>query len=816
MKNFLRNIFRQLWKQRLFTTLNVFGLAVSISACWIIYRIANYEFSYDKNLPGRGNIYRVVSRFMWDEKESFNGGVSAPLYQEARHSANGLKNIVPVIGKWITAVQINDGSANPKVIDSPKDIVGVDSSYFNMLNYHWLAGNKISSLKASENVILTESRAKQYFPGKSPEEILNKTITYFSYLDTVTRKVSGIVADFQVPTEFTAQEFCKLSDKAYELSEWTNTNGSDKLYVQLKPDASTKAVLKNLQNLVDVKSKEFMSSQDEPFEFDRKLQLMPLSESHFSTYIQEYNVRKASKPVILGLIGVALFLIILAGINYINLSVASIPGRAKEIGVRKTLGSGQTRLIFQILTETLFTTLLAGILSFPFSWLGFYFLNDIIPVEITPFSNIIQLVGFITVVALFITVIAGIYPAWLVTKVKAVNIFRGVGFQTKTGQRFSLQKILIVFQFVIALVFITSAIFVGKQLHYALTTDMGFDKDAVVLVDVPWKIANKKEYHDKQFALATELKRIPGVQNVALGANPMTNDFSSSQYEYLPDGKEPVKRQVFKKWVDTAYLKLYNIKLIAGRNIHASDTTNEFVINETAVKAFGFASPQDALGKVIGQQGSKFPIVGVVKDFHLQNFYQSIDPMAFESDKGNLLSLNIKLAGKNPEQWQKTLKAIEKEWYKFYPPESYSFKFYDEMLASMYEKERHLAKLIDLATLVSIFISCLGLFGLAVLTAFQRTKEIGVRKVLGASVSGIIQLLSKEYIKLVIIAFLIASPIVWWVMDIWLRDFVYRISLEWWVFATAGSLAVLVAFITVSFQAVKAALANPIKSLRTE
>ncbi|RYY26408.1 MAG: FtsX-like permease family protein, partial [Sphingobacteriaceae bacterium] len=375
---------------------------------------------------------------------------------------------------------------------------------------------------------------------------------------------------------------------------------------------------------------------------------------------------------------------------------------------------------------------------------------------------------------------------------------------------------LIVFQFVIALLFITSALIVGKQLQYALKADMGFKKDAVVVVDVPWKYARQKEYKNKQFTLLSELKRIPGIQEISLGTLPMLDNYSSSQYQYLQDGKEPVKRQVFKKWVDTAYLNLYDIQLLAGRNLHASDTTNEYVINETAVKAFGFASPQDALGKIIGQEGYMFPIVGVVKDFHQQDFYKTIDPMAFESDKESQTTFSIKLAGNDPEKRQKTLKAVEKSWYQFYPPETYSYKFYDEVIAKLYEQEQHLVRLIDLATFISIFISCLGLFGLAVLTAYQRTKEIGIRKVLGASVANIVQLLSKEYVWLVLTAFVIASPIVWWAMQKWLQGFAYRIEIKWWMFASAGILAMILALATISFQAIKAALANPVKSLRSE
>jgi putative ABC transport system permease protein len=812
---FFKTALRHLWRHRLFTALNIFGLAIGISACWMIYRIVDYEFSYDRNLPDRNSIYRVVTGFVFDEKEQYNGGVSAPLYQGVREQVAGLKYVVPVLGKWMQRVEVNNPSGKPLSIDDPTDIAATDASYFNLVPYKWLAGSQSTALTAPESVVLTASRAKKYFPNKRPEEILNQTIKYYSYRDTVLRTVTGIVVDLTTPTEFTTQEFCALSTKAYELSAWTNTNGSDRLYLQLKAGADTATIRRQIEYISLKKRQAFEQTQVNNFQYKEWYELLPLRESHFSTYIDEYGARKASKPVLYGLIGIALFLLLLACINYINMSIASLPQRSREIGVRKTLGSSKAHLIGQFLCETMITTLLAGAFSYVLSQLGFWMLQDIIPPGITPFTNALVFAAFIIVVALVVTVLAGLYPGWLITKVKAVQIFRTTSFRQKSNKGFSLQKALIVFQFVIALVFISSALIVGKQLNYALTTNMGFNKDAVVLINIPWKYVDDKKYDGKQFTLRNELKTIPGIQSIAMGSAPMESGYSSSMYEYVQDGKEPVKRQVSRKEIDTAYIHLYELKLLAGRNLSPSDTTNEFVINETAVHAFGFATPQEAIGKMIGQPDQKCPIVGVVKDFHLQDFYKSIDPMAFESDKDNLNTFNIKL-GKDPAQWSKTLKAIEQDWYKIYPPESFSYKFYDELIAQLYEQEQHTAKLINLATAISIFISCLGLFGLAVLTAFQRTKEIGIRKVLGASVAAIVQLLSKEYVYLIAIAILVATPVAWWAMNKWLQNFAYRIQIEWGMFLLAGIIAIVLALVTVSFQAIKAALANPVKSLRTE
>ncbi|MBS1666248.1 MAG: ABC transporter permease [Bacteroidetes bacterium] len=813
---YLKNALRHLWRTRLFTSLNIFGLAISISACWIIFRIVNFEFGYDRGLPNKGKIYRVVTRFVNDEKESYNSGVSKPVYEGVRAEITGLDHVVPVLGIWSNSVAVNAVKGKSLSFDDPSGIAATDTSYFNMIQYHWIVGNKSTALNAPENIVLTESRAKKYFPGVKLEDILHRTVTYYSFGDTVQRTITGIVADLKSPTEFTTQEFCPLPTKAYKVSQWTNTNGTDKLYLQFKDGTKPNNVLSQIETLVKSKTAEFEQKNASHFKFKRWFELIALKDVHFATYIEDQEVHKMSRKLLYGLIGIGLFLLILACINYINMSVAGIPFRAKEIGVRKTLGSSHLQLITQFLSETIITIFFAAILAHAFSLFGFWILKDIIPEGVSLLEGTMQLVAFMLAISVLCSVLAGIYPSWLITKVKTINVFRNFSSTKNSSQKFSFQKALIIFQFVIALVFITCTLIVGYQLRYTLSSDMGFNKDAVVLVDIPFKILVDKKYTNKQFALLNEIKKIPGIQTISLGMPPMSDNFQSSQYEYAQEGKLPITKSVYRKCVDTAYLNLYGMKLLAGRNLRASDTTNEFVINETAMHAFGFKSPEEALGKIIGQDNSKFPIVGVVKDFHSQNFYKTIEPMDFESEKDNLNTFNIKLKNVPHSQWPSILSSVGEKWAQFYPTETFAYKFYDETIAEMYEQERHLSKLVNLATGIAIFVSCIGLFGLAVLTAFQRTKEIGIRKVLGASVAGIVQLLSKEYLVLVIIAIFIATPISWWAMHKWLEGFAYRIQIEWWMFVLAGIMGILVALLTVGFYALRVAKANPVKSLRTE
>ncbi|MGV3761458.1 ABC transporter permease [Parapedobacter sp.] len=818
IKNYIKTTFRHLWRNRLFTGLNIFGLAIGISACWIIYRIIDHEFSYDAGLPNSERIFKVISSFNRDGKQSAIGGVSAPLPQGIVDEISGVDYVVPAFRRWAYHAEIKRENQPPFVKEEPEGIVATNATYFEMLPYRWLAGDKRTALDAPESVVLTESRANLYFPNIKPEAVLHQTITYYGQ-DTVTRTVTGVVADYDTPSEFTGQEFVLLPKIAYETNQWTNTNGTDRLYLQFGEGIS---VATKLQEINELDARHWAALAEEQGKTgaltrSRTYEFLPIRDVHFATHVAEWGVAKTSKPVMYGLIGIGIFLLLLACINYINMSVAQIPQRGKEIGVRKTLGGGRWQLISQFLSETLVVSLMASILAFAFARLGFWLLEDIIPVGVSLQSNVYQLIGFILALTVLINLLAGLYPGWLITRVKTVNVFKN-WFDGATPTRgFGLQKVLIVFQFTIALVFIICTIIVSTQLRHTLKADMGFNKEATVLVDVPWKYLNDPRYEDKQFTLLHEIRTLPGVSGVALGTAPLSSGYSSSPFGYEADGKEPLEITGFKKTIDTAYLALYDMALVAGRNIHASDTISEFIINETAAKAFGFATPQAAIGQFIGQRGNtKHPIVGVVKDFHTQDFYTPIKSTILSSYKANLSSFNIKLDNSDPSRWQATLEAIGNKWAQFYPADAYQHRFYDETLEAMYRQERQVGRLINLATAITIVISCLGLFGLATLIAFQRTKEIGIRKVLGATVTGIVGLLSKDFVKLVLIAVVIASPIAWWAMNNWLADFAYRIDIQWWMFAAAGGAALAIALVTVSGQAIRAAVANPVDSLRDE
>ena len=814
LPNFLKLAFRQLWRNRLFTALNVLGLSIGLAACWMIFQLVSYEFSFDADQPNRDRIYKVVSHFSFDGKESGNAGTPKPMAAAVRTEIGGLEMVVGLYSQYVPSLQVPQPSGKSEIFKDPGPVTATTANYFKLVPYEWLAGTPAKSLAQPNEVVLTLTSAEKYFPNLTPEQMLGKTILYW---DTLAVKVTGVVEDLGRSTSFTGKEFLSLStvqqgEKAKEfIDTWGNTNSSDQVYVLREEKTDAVALAKNINALSHRKSK---ADYEEWGIAPPNHELLPLTEEHFNTFYPANN-RVADKKMLFALLGLAGFLLALAVINYVNLTTAQIPQRAREIGIRKTLGSSRRRLIGQFLGETLIVALLACGLAYLWTITFRNSLGDLFPEGLDLYPNLGQTLLFMSILLVGVSLLAGWYPSLLITRFQPTQVLRGQ-VSLKVGRNhFSLRKSLIVFQFVIAQAFVIGAIIMNQQLHFALEKDLGFNKEAVITFRVPYELMQKEAYGEKHFALKEEFKSLAEVNKVSLGNPPFNQVLSSAITTYNgPEGK--VERQLFRKYVDTDLLDTYGLKLVAGRNLLPGDTIREYVINETAVREFGFGSPQGALGKFLSVDSKSVPIVGVVADFHSSTMSRKIDPLAFMTQKDGTGNFNVKLASSKPADWQTAIQKMEKLWKQTYPDAPFEYKFYDDMIAQYYESERRMTQIINLSTGIAILISCLGLFGLATLTAFQRTKEIGVRKVLGASIASIVGMLSKDFVLLVIIALVIASPIAWYFMNQWLADFAYHVDISWWVFALAGITALAIALLTVGYQSVKAALMNPVESLRSE
>lgn len=809
--NYLKTTVRHLWRNRLFTALNVLGLAIGISACWIIYRMVDYEYSFDQKLPDANRIYQLVSKSKSKNGEDGFAGVEKPVINVLLNDVSGAELVVPMFYKYYNSVSVpENGKQKPTVFDRSTEQVTTLPSYFDLIDYRWLAGNKRTALNAPNSVVLTEKKAQEYFPGLTSDQMIGKTLIYD---DTLHKQVSGVVAALDYPNSFNRNntEFMRISEADLNEGSWGGMSSNDLVFVKVQSNTDPT----DITDQVNVVCRKFNAEQFAQYNFERWYELLPLPEKHFATNFG-VQTRTANKNVLHGLIAVGTFLLILACINYINLSTALLPQRAREIGIRKTLGSTAASLTRRFMGETFAVTLLALGLSFFLTLLASRFFSAFLPEGMFEYANYRGMLVFALALITAISLLSGLYPAFLLTKVSTVNVLKGQTEKTVGQGRMWIRKGLIVFQFLVAQIFIISAVIMGQQLHYTLNKDLGFNKEAIVTVDVPYKIYNRPENKNKEFVLANELKRMPAFAGVALGDRPLDDRMMSNVHSYFRDTVE-IQKALHMKMADTAYLSVYGLKLLAGRNLRPSDTINELIINEKALEVYGFSSPSEAIGEVLvtPYNGQSYPIVGVVGDFHQMGLRTEIQPTAIASAKDRLHTFNIKLP-KNPAAWQGAIQVAEGEWKKVYPGVPFEYRFYDKFIEEYYESDRNTQKLIRAATGITIFISCLGLFGLATLTAFQRTKEIGIRKVLGATVSGIVRLISKDFVKLVLIAVLLASPIAWWLMNKWLEDFAYRIEIQWWMFASAGAIAVIIALITVSWQAIRAAVANPVDSLRDE
>ena len=817
LKTYITIAYRNFFRNKIFSFINVLGLAIGISASLVIFLIVHYDFTFDKFEKDRPHIYHVVTEMNFFGSPIHNPGVPSPLPDAVAKEIGGIKDIIS-FHKFngdpkVAAPRRNE---KPLTIRHQKNIIFTSESYFKLVPYQWLAGSMHIALNEPYKVVLTAERASAYFPGSSFQEMIGRQLTYD---DSIVVTVSGIVSDLNQNTDFIFKEFLSQSTIPtsaglkgnYSWERWGSVNGGSQLLIRLSEQASPKNIESGLQSLEKKYDKENTNPNSK-----RYFRLQPFDDIHFNPIYATFGDRSASKPVLYGLLAVGIFLLILACINFINLTTAQSIHRAKEIGVRKTLGSSGRQLIFQFLTETFFISFISLIISIAITPLLLKIFSDFIPPDLH-FDLLHQpyIITFGLLLTVVVALLAGLYPAFVLSGFKAVQVLKNQAYTGIGGSRKAiLRKSLTVSQFMIAQVFTMATFIAVKQIHFVMNRDMGFKKDAIVNIETPflWKRTGPQD--TKRISLLEKIKNLPGVQFASLGGDPPASDgWSSSSMKYK-DGKKEIETDVRQKYGDTNYLKVYHIKLLAGRNIRASDTANEVVINETYMHILGFQNPE----QVLNRQVDNIPIVGVMADFNQESLHSTVKPLAFSSEIGNswIFHIALKTGETQAQTWKSTLGSIEKSYKEFFPEEDFSYKFLDESIAQFYTSEQNLSSLLKWATGLAVFISCMGLLGLVIYTTNQRTREIGVRKVLGASVSNIVSILSRDFVLLVLIASVIAIPLTWWGMHKWLENFAYQTPVSWWVFALSILLMMVIALLTLSIQTIRAANANPVDSLRTE
>ena len=802
--------FRNLVRKPLLAFIKIAGLSVGVSGCVIVFLLSRLELSFDKFHPNRDKIYRVYTSFtgVW---EGSNHAVPLPLPDALRERATGLEAVSQVLTANLN-VEVPGESGNLKKFAKPNLVAYVDHHYFGVFQaYRWISGTP-ELLDAPNTVVITKSRAKAYFGDADLSKVIGRRLIYRDSLEVT---VAGILADPGNNTDFNFTDFISLSTAKkgnvktdYDFEEWGSINSSWQCMIRL----SEGTAISSLNDLLTVISKE-SDEKSLPAGQQRttvtSYTTQPLSDIHFNTRLGTWDDgrQSASLPTIEALVAIALLLLIIAVINFVNLETAQALRRAREVGLRKVMGGSRASLLVHFISESFVVTSIAVLLSIPLSKLAILSFGEFLPreltIDLTDPSFILFIVGLITVVPL----LSGIYPAMALSSYQPVEALKMKGLVGRSGSVL-MRKVLTVFQFTFSQALISGALIAGLQIAWMVNKDLGFTRDAVVNLETPWW-----EKASKRVTLRHELEQLSSIAVVNQSSRPPAYNGNSSTTLTFNNGKEDIPLSVQYNHGDSSYVSLFSLKLIAGRNLMPFDSLREILINKTYCDKLGMA-PIDMIGKDIKRGNDKmYHVVGVLRDFHHSSLHRAIEPWFFHYESNsNLFSLKL-ASGANSRD---AIAQITTAWKKIFPGQEITLRFMDETVQNFYAQERRIAILANTATGLAIFISCLGLFGLASFTAIQRTKEIGIRKVLGASVNSIMTLLSREFLLLVVLSFVFAVPLAWYAGNQWLTSFAYRMDLSAWIFLLTGVLSILIALMTVGFQAAKAAVKNPVDSLRYE
>jgi predicted permease len=810
-KNYFKISRRNLARNKSYAAINITGLAVGIAVCMVIFIIIQYQTSFDNFHTKKDRIYRVLTEYHHAESGDVSYGKDLPFpLPSGLKTAFPQLEVAPIFASQNDELLIvnNDGNTEKKFKEQ-RGIFYTTPSFFKIFDFPLIAGSYVS-LKDPNNVFLTKDIAEKYFGDW--KSAMGKTIKLktggfmFEHgSDMVT--VSGILAnipsnsDLQLKvvvsygTGFTGEYLASSTD-------WNRTVSDFGCYILLPHNTP----INNFNEQLRAYSRKVESADNKDSHIAQ-----PLSAVHYDVQVGNYSNKTISRQLLNVLWLIAAFILLIACVNFINLSTAQAVNRAKEVGVRKVLGSNKSQLQAQFLVETFLIVIIAVLLAAGITMAALPSVSHLLELSLSfnLFANP-AIILFLLVITIVVTALAGFYPSIVLSRFNPVNALKSKLSSSVSG--ISLRRGLVVFQFVIAQVLIIGTLVIVKQMNYFMDQPLGFDKDAVI--NIPFRIdttlMSKLDY------IKRELLSVNGVQSVSLSDNtPVENGNDTWTTVKFDHATKESDFKVITKFADDQYVPTYKLPLIAGRNVQQSEMTREFLVNEALVKSLGLKRPEDILGKEISiwNDQIKCPVVGVLKDFNDRSFRNNVAPLVITTDKAMYNQLAIKLG---TTSMASTLQSIKKIFDQTYPDFVYQYKFLDEKIAGFYKQESQLSQLYKIFAAIAIFLSCLGLYGLASFMAIQRVKEVGIRKVLGASAGNIVYLFSKEFIILIAVAFAIATPIAWYYMHQWLQDYVYRINISWWLFAAGGLASIVIALATISFQAVKAALANPVKSLRNE
>ncbi len=801
IRNYLKTAFRNLGRNKGYAFINVLGLAVGIAACLLIFLVIQFESSFDNFHKKKDSIYRIGTQFHTQDGVDYSDGISFPVATALRIDFPQLKEVASIFRNG-GQVTIENGSTQLKKL-TEDNFYYAEPEFFKMFDFRWLAGNPQTCLKDPHSAVLTKATAEKYFGDW--KSAIGKTI---KYENKTTYKITGILknppanSDFplSVVVSYTALENTYIKNN---LTDWVSTFGGAYTFALLPPELSPAKFDAHLISF---------AKKHKPAEYSKDAYVtQPLLEMHYDDRFGNYRRHTFSHELITALALIGLFLLLIACVNFINLATAQAVNRSKEVGVRKVLGSNRSQLAFQFLGETALITVTATVIAIVIAVSTLPFLNKLLEVKMT--MNFIfnpWLILFVVAIAILVTVLSGLYPAIILSGFNPITALK-TKITSKMIGGISLRRALVVLQFAIAQLLIIGMTIVVSQMNFFRNASLGFDKAAIINVPFPGdSISKTKVDHVRNQLLA----------NTDIVSASFSFGSPSSESNWNSDFKfdHSTKTTNFSanlKWADPDYFKTYKLEFVAGRPYFPSDTVREFVVNETLLRKLGIRKAEDAIGKEINfWDGNKVAnIVGVIRDFNSYSLRQPMAPVVLSTWKDVYQTINIKI---KPGTEKAVLPFVEKIWNQSFPDYVYEYKFLDKTIENFYRQENQLSMLYKIFAAIAIFISCLGLYGLVSFMAVQRTKEVGIRKVLGASARHIVYLLSREFTLLIIMAFVIAAPVAYYIMNKWLQNYTYRIPLTASIFLFAIIGSIIIAWITVGQRAITAAMANPVKSLRTE
>lgn len=805
---------RRFYKNKLTTSLHIVGLTLGISVCLIIGLFIRFELSFDTYHTKADRIYRVNQVWIENGNKELHYSTPFPLADDIRSMVPGIETVTKVHHRQHAFIEIN-----PMKRFDQEHVMFTDPDFFNVFDVKAVEGNPFEAMRKPYQAILTQSIARKYYGN---EDAIGKVFKYNNEYDIT---VAAIVKDFPVNTHLPAEVMLSFAEN----NKYIGTNPTSygfvsggSTFILLPKGKKADTTLTN--NLIGIYDKKVNNTDWIGKNSRNELEVQPMSDIHFNSKYagggEWVNAINVSWLWIFGAVGLAV--LILAIINFVNLSSAQAMTRAKEIGVRKTIGANKIDLVYQFLTESFSLVFISGFISLLIVKIALPYLNNLTDKKLS-FSEILSpsMIG-LTVLSLLVTaLLAGIYPAWLITKFKPVETLKS-GSVNSVSTSPLLRKGLVVMQFTISIVLLIGVLFIGKQVNFMRNKDIGFDKSNIVAINLP----NKATVEEKH-RFRNELGRVVAVDGVSFSTSlPGTEGHWGTRMG--KDQDDPNLKGVTVVLTDEKFIDLYGIHLLTGRKLEPSDTNlvsesipsnnriAKSIANEAVVKVMGYESNEAAIGKRFwtGAGGYETEIVGVVADFNVASSREAIQPTLITQLLTETGVTGIKIKPNN--DISKSLESIEVIYKTVFPKSIFNYSFLDQKIDDLYKSELRLFGLFKIFSSIAILISCLGLWGLISLTAAQRIKEIGIRKVMGASVPNVVALLTKDFIILVSIAILLAIPLAYFGVHKWLQEFAFRIPMSAWVFLVAGGTAIAIALLTVSAQAIKAAMANPVKSLRSE